>query len=171
MVKSKGHAPGVFGASRRAWTKVFTTQVVVRLHTETAGVEPGTEVKVEVGNQFGRTTLELTSLRVDELTALKGAFDIAFAEAYHTCARRDLHAAEAFESGDNDYSRSFRDEGVLWKREGERWAGDHAILKTVWEGPSPEVVTKSHKPFVPPTTVAQDLDEDSAFADSPDDDD
>ncbi|QDF18282.1 hypothetical protein SEA_DAKITI_69 [Gordonia phage Dakiti] len=167
-LKKKGVAPGVFGEGRRAWVKVFTTQVIVRLLPEPKGVEPGGDVNLDLVNQFGRTTLELTNLRVDELTALKGAFDIAFAEAYHTCALRDAHAAQAMESGEADYSRSFRDPAVLWKREGERWV-TNPVLRDTWEGPHASVVTKVHVPFVPPTTIAQDLDEDTSFADSPED--
>ncbi|AVD99577.1 hypothetical protein SEA_BUTTERBALL_71 [Gordonia phage Butterball] len=170
-IKRKGHAPGVFGQTRRAWTKVFTTQAVMKLFPEPGGVEPGPDVKIEVGNQFGKTTLELTGLRVDELTALKGVFDLAFAHAYRTCTIRDQHAMQALESGEADYSRSFRDPAVLWKREGERWSAEYAYLDERWEGPHPEVVSKSHAPVVYQTTVSQDLDEDTGFADSPEDDD
>ncbi|AUV60670.1 hypothetical protein HOS75_gp060 [Gordonia phage SteveFrench] len=171
QLKKKGHAPGVFGQGRRAWAKVFTTQAVVRILPEPKGIEPGADVFIEVSNQFGRTTLELTTLRTDELAALKGAFDIAFAEAYPVCAERDLHAARALETGEGDYTRSFREAGVLWKREGERWP-DRPVLKTVWEGLHTEQVSRVHTPFVPPiTTVTQDLDEDNGFADSPEPDD
>ncbi|QOP65399.1 hypothetical protein SEA_DIABLA_73 [Gordonia phage Diabla] len=160
----------MFGQARRAWVNVFTTSVVVKLYPKPRGIEPGMDVEVNIGNQFGRTTLDLTALRADELTALKGAFDIAFAEAYETCALRDVEAARALETGEGDFTRSFREPGILWKREGNRWP-DRPVLKTEWDGLATEYVSKVHTPFVPPTVVSQDLDEDNGFADSPEPDD
>ncbi|QAX94672.1 hypothetical protein SEA_HARAMBE_66 [Gordonia phage Harambe] len=171
-MKYKGNAPGVFGESRRAWTRAFTLTAVLKLMPKPRGMEPGTDVLVTMNNEFGKISLELTRLRVDELTALKGLFDMAFAEAYPVCAQRDAMALEAFENGSGDFARVYRDNVTLWTREGERWAeGGHQTLRREWEGPDPGTVTKTHVPNMEALRASKaELEEDTSFNDTPTDD-
>ena len=167
-----GYAPGVFGATRRAWARAFVNQAILHTYPPRHAELPGKSVELTITVPHGKVQIKLSELSVDELTCLKGVCDLAFAEAYHVCAERDRVAQQEFDEGTREHSRMFRDPPVIWTREGELFDPVGRHLVTEWEGPNPQdfVRLRESNRAADPQLNPQDLDEDTSFNDEPSED-
>lgn len=126
----------------------------------------GNRVYLAISTRFGKVSLKLTELRVDELTAVRAVIDRAFANALRTCNARDHAANAAMNSGVEQHSRSFRDPAKVFTRNGPDYADTVEQIESTWRGTNGDEYIQDYKPFIP---ISIPLEEDDVYTDTPTD--
>lgn len=166
MFERTGAAPGVYGKTRRMWMSGFVYKSMFFIRKSKSPL-PGNDVDLHISGPFGKSQVRLSDLRTDELVALHSVIECAFANALPICIERDKAAARAFEAGDTEHTRVFRDPPSVWKREGPAYADLQETLRTEWKGGNGEQYIKSYVPFMPESI---DLDDDEGYDSIPTED-
>ncbi|HEY6021730.1 MAG TPA: hypothetical protein VIY48_18230 [Candidatus Paceibacterota bacterium] len=114
------YRPGRFTPGRIAWTTTYAGQYAITHHPEVKENEPGPSIKMNISRGSGRPiVIDATSLTMEELLQLRKAFNLLFDLAEPIVRERDRVAQDAYDKGDDSYTRSYRSVPRFVIREGE----------------------------------------------------